>query len=254
MYALVKTCFFSSFLFILFSCESTKTLYYFNDQTPGSVSLDSIKGFSSRTHVIQSNDRLSITVSSTDPNLTSYLNPYGYTQNTSNGASGSGYLVSEQGTIEFPLLGKVQLKGLTTNEASTLIKEKLSYYYKNLFVAVSLSGRVFIINGKNGVAVPVSNERLTIFEGRTQAGIQDPGDLRNDVWLIREDSGKRFYEKIDLTSKSVFESRYYYLKNNDFVYIKPAKIASLLAGNSSIKLALASIVTIITLVITLRKL
>ena len=112
-----------SLLPFLFSCESTKTIYYFNDQVPGEQSLDSL--LATATHRIQSNDRISVTVSSTDPALTAYLNPYGNVQNTQNSASGSGYLVNELGSIEFPLLGKIQVKGLTTVEAATLIPPKI---------------------------------------------------------------------------------------------------------------------------------
>lgn len=195
---------------VFFSCESTKTIYYFNDQVPGAQSLDSLAIYA--THRIQSNDRISVTVSSTDPNLTAYLNPYGNVQNTQNDAAGSGYLVNELGSIEFPLLGKVQVKGLTTVEAATLIKEKLSYYYKDLFVNVNLSGRVYCIIGNNGNSLSVSNERLTVFEALSQLGIQNPSDARNDVWIVREDSGKRHFVKMDLTSKTLFESPYFYLK------------------------------------------
>ena len=236
----------------LFSCESAKTLYYFNDQVPGTQSLDSVAAFA--THYIQCNDRLAVTVSSTDPNLTAFLNPYGNVQAVNNNATASGYLVNSQGAIEFPLLGKVQVKGLTTIEASTLIKEKLSYYYKDLFVSVNLFGNVYCIVGRTGTTIPLKNERLTIFEALSQVTMQDPNDMKNDVWIIREDSGKRSYVKLDLSNKSIFESQYYYLKNNDFIYLKPAKVSNLLAGNSPIRVALATAVTIITLLLTLNKL
>jgi polysaccharide export outer membrane protein len=236
----------------LFSCESTKTLYYFNDQLPGTQSLDSLSAFA--THHIQSNDRLAVTISSTDPNLTAYLNPYGYVQNVNNSGSATGYLVNSDGAIEFPLLGKIQVKGLTTSEASTLIKEKLSYYYKDLYVSVSLFGNVYFIVGKTGTMIPIKNERLTVFEALSQISLQDPNDMKNDVWIIREDSGKRVYAKLDLSSKSIFESQYYYLKNNDFIYLKPSKVSNLLTGTGPFKVALATALTIISLIVTLRNL
>ena len=236
----------------LFSCESAKNLYYFNDQEPGKQSLDSLSAFA--THYIHCNDRLSVTISSTDPNLTAYLNPYGYVQNVGNSGSATGYLVNSDGAIEFPLLGKIQVKGLTTNEASTLIKEKLSYYYKDLFVSVSLFGNVYFITGKTGITIPIKNERLTIFEALSQTNVLDPNDLKNDVWIIREDSGKRVYAKIDLSNKSIFESQYYYLKNNDFVYLKPSKVSNLLTGTGPFKVAMATALTMITLIVALRNL
>lgn len=95
---------------------------------------------------------------------------------------------------------------------------------------------------------------MTIFEAVAQSGIQNPSDLRNDVWIIREDSGKRNFAKIDLTSKSIFESPYFYLKNNDFIYIKQNKLIAILGSNSPIKLAVASFVTFMTLFLLLRNL
>ena len=242
---------FLTFSGLIVSCQSGKNLYYFNDQLPSVQSLDSLLPYA--THRIQCNDRLSITISSTDPNLTAYLNPFGYVQNTTNSA-GSGYLVNEQGAIEFPLLGAVHVKGLTTNEAATLIKEKLSYYYKDLFVNVGLAGKVFIISGKTTTVVPVTNERLTLFEALAQAGNQDPNDLKDDAWFVREDSGKRYFTKLDLTSKAVFESPYFYLKNNDLIYIKPSKVSSLLSGSSPFKVAMTTFAAVLTLIITLRNL
>ena len=129
---------------------------------------------------------LAITISSTDPNLTAFLNPFGSVQNINNGVSATGYLVNSEGAIEFPLLGKVQVKGLTTSEVSTLIKEKLSYYYKDLFVSVNLFGNVYLIVGSTGTTISIKNERLTVFEALSQVSIQDPNDMKNDVWIIRE--------------------------------------------------------------------
>ena len=169
-------------------------------------------------------------------------------------SSATGYLVNSEGAIEFPLLGKVQVKGLTTSEVSTLIKEKLSYYYKDLFVSVNLFGNVYLIVGSTGTTISIKNERLTVFEALSQVSIQDPNDMKNDVWIIREDSGKRIYAKLNLSSKSIFESQYYYLKNNDFIYLKPSKVSNLLTGTGPFKVAMATALTLITLIVAIRKL
>jgi polysaccharide export outer membrane protein len=201
------------------SCISSKKSNYFHDLTPGSKSLDSSKSFN--IHKLKPNDRLSIVVSSTDPALTAYLNPTQSSLNTL-----GGYLVDLQGSIEFPLLGRVPVAGLTTVEIEALLKEKLTYYYKDLYINVTLVGKIFFLTGKNGGNVVMQNERMTIFEAITQISSIDPFDQKNKVWLIREDSGKQIYAQLDLNSKKIFDSQYYYLKTNDLIYIKPGKFSS----------------------------
>ena len=217
------------------SCVSSKKLYYFYDQQTGTQSMDSLK--EAAVQRIKPADRLSVTVSSTDPSLTAYLNPFNLQMSQSNGnqQSSSGYLVNNDGAIEFPLLGKVPVAGLNTSEAATLIKERLTYYYKDLFVNVNLIGKVYVLTGRQGVALPMANERMTIFEAIAQSGVQDPFDLKNQVWLVREDSGKRFFAKLDLNSKKIFESEYYYLHTNDMVYMKPSLYSSILHPSSPVR-------------------
>jgi polysaccharide export outer membrane protein len=212
------------------SCLSAKRMYFFNDQTQSVQNLDSSVQFSENR--IQKLDRILITISSTDPSLTAFLNPLGA---TASGTTSGGYLVNNSGTIEFPLLGKVKVEGLTTVEASVLLREKLTYYYKDLFVNVNLLGKVYFISGKNSAKISIENERLTIFEALAQAGPISPYDKKDQMWLVREDSGQRKFVKLDLNSKKIFESPYYYLKNNDLLYLQPNKNSSLLSTDNPIR-------------------
>ncbi len=237
------------------SCLQTNKLYFFNDQKPGAQQLlDSVKQFAVQR--IHASDRLTITVSSTDPSLTAYLNPFNLqlSQSSGNNNSSSGYLVGLNGAIEFPLLGKVPVESLTTNEAATLIKERLSYFYKDLFVDVSLKGNVYVMNGRQGVLLPMFNERMTIFEALSQSGIQDPFDMKNQVWLVREDSGRRYYNQLDLNSKSIFDSQYYYLHTNDMVYVKPGKYSWILHPSSPIRGIVTIAASIGAIIIAVKKL
>ncbi len=245
----------SIFLFSFSSCVQTNKLYYFHDQVPSVQQLDSIKQFSIQR--IQKSDKLSITISSTDPALTSYLNPFnlqGSQNNSSQQTNSGGYLVNAEGTIEFPLLGKVPVAGLTTVEASTLIKEKLAYYYKDLFVNVNLSGRVYFMNGRLGAAIPINNERLTIFEAMSQSGVQDPFDIKNNVWVVREDSGQRYFVKLDMNSKKIFESPYYFLHNNDLIYLQPGRYSSILSPSSPLRGIITITGSIAAILIAITKL
>ena len=218
-------------LFSLNACLAPNKLYYFHDKQPGKDTLNTINQVSAQT--IQKNDRLNISVSSTDPALTAYLNPFNVqTSSSSSQQTNSGYLVSNTGKIEFPLLGSIEVAGLSTVEAAGRIKEKLSFFYKDLFVNVNLRGQVYFINGRLGTPIPMINERLTIFEAITQSGVQDAFDKRNAVWLVRERNGERTYARLDLNSKSIFQSPYFYLQNNDFIYMQPGRFSSFLSPTS----------------------
>lgn len=214
------------------SCVGPSRLYLFNDQMPSVQQLDSLR--STQLQRVKSYDRLNITVSSTDPSLTSYLNPFNLnqTQNNASQQLSMGYLVNPQGYIEFPQIGQVAVVGLTTVEVSELLRKKLSYFYKDLFVNVNINGRIYFMNGRQGTAIQMFNERMTIFEALSQSGLQDPYDVKNGVWLVREDSGRRNFVQLDLNSKKIFESPYYYLQSNDLVYLKPGKYSGILHPSS----------------------
>lgn len=241
-------------MFVFTSCKTINKMYYFNDQVPSQQQLDSLKQF--MVQHIQVYDRIGITISSTDPSLTAYLNPFNV-QSIQGGSSSqnpnvNGYLVNDEGNIEFPLLGKIKAQGLTTTELSKLIKDKLAYYYKDLFVNVNLNGRVYFLNGRQGSAIQMYNERLTIFEAIAQSGIQDAFDRKDQLWLIREDSGKRFYTQLNLNSKKIFESPYYYLHSNDLLYLKQSKSNYFFSVNSPFKGVITVLSALSVIILGLR--
>jgi len=238
------------FLLIVFltSCLPTKRLYYFHDQVKSVQNLDSTK--ESRVHKIKINDRLNIVVTSPDPTLTTYLNL--------TSERNMGFLVNLDGCINFPAVGKVKVEDLTAEEAGILLKEKLSYLFKDLYVNIILDGKINFMTGKKGGTINISNERLTVIEAISQMPFIDPYDYRNDVWLIREEENKRIFEKIDLTSKTIFESPYFYLKNNDFLYVRPGRYSRTLFNSSgplasTIGIVGSSLATL-SLIITLKNL
>ncbi len=205
----------------LCACIPNKRLYYFHDQSVGSQKIDSLSAIYN-IHRIQPNDRIFVIISSPDPSLTGYLN-VGNSSQAGASPNEEGYLVNKDGIINFPVIGNVHIQGLTTDETATLIKEKLSYLFKDIYVNVKLKGRIYYLTAKNGGEIPIFNERLTIIEALTHIPSIDPYDNRNEVMLIREENGIRTFDTINLTSKRLFESDKFYLKNNDFVYVKPGK-------------------------------
>lgn len=241
-----------------FSCSTVKRAYYFNDLKPATEKIDStLLGALQR---IQRGDGVFVVISSKDPALTAYLNPLSYNVSGANGSNQQsgfqGYHVDTAGMITLPLIGKVMVANLTTLEASEEIRKRVEFYYKDPFVNVSLYSRVSILTAESGTIVPMVNERLTIFEALSQAGTTagfDVSDRRNKVWVIREDSGKRIYSRVDLTKKEVFASPYYYLRNNDLVYVEPSRYNTFIKMSNSTRNLLLIAGGIAALIIAFKK-
>lgn len=243
---------FFCFLGFLTSCVPAKRLYYFHNKAEQT---DSIVGQLKKAKmIIHQGDRLSITVSCQEPNQTAFLNPFNM-QNSGNASanSGNGYLVNPEGNIDFPMLGSMHLEGLTSEKAADSIKIRLLRFFKDPYVYVTLNGRVYFLNGKGGAAVNIMNERLTLFEGLVQAGMQDPFDRRHKVWVVREENGKRTYARLNLNDKSIFESPYYYLQNNDLIYTEPGKFSTFLSNNSPVRNLIAISASLLALYLALVK-
>jgi len=235
-----------------------KSVPYFTDLPADSTIQEQIKN--QTILKIQKNDILAITVSSLNPeasaifnlgttssiqgNTTPNINP----TNTSNG-----FMVDDAGTIQLPLIGSVKLEGLTTSEARTLIQNKLVNYLKEPVVSIRLVNfRVSVLGdvAKPGV-YPVNNERVNISEALSMAGDLSITAVRNNVLLIREQDGKRQYIRLDMQKKEIFNSPYYYLQNNDILYIQPgnAKYASVDSSYRNVSIILSAL-SVIALIIS----
>jgi polysaccharide biosynthesis/export protein len=180
--------------------------------------------------VIQKNDLLSITVSSPNPAATQVFNP------ANNSSQATGYLVNQQGFIEFPLLGAIKAAGLTKkqlreNIAKTIVQNQLLIdpvvIVRYLNYKVTVLGEV----AKPSV-ITVSDERISLLEALGLAGDMTIFARRDNVLVIREEAGKRITKRLDLTSRDLFNSPYYYLKSNDIVYVEPGKVKAATASNA----------------------
>lgn len=137
----------------------------------------------------------------------------------------SGYLVDKSGSIDFPILGTLKLQGLTITEAKDLIMKRLLEHLKDPVVTLRLLNFKVTVSGE--VQSPgsffVINERITLPEALTLAGDLSNYANRNNVLLVREENGVRTSRRIDLQSPNLFQSEFFYLKQNDFVYVEPIK-------------------------------
>lgn len=190
---------------------------------------------------IQKDDLLDIMVSCADPELLqpfyqSYGNNSNYTMNSSAGTVNRGYLVETDGTINFPLLGKVKVSGLTRRQAIDLIEQKLEKggYINNPVVTLRFLN--FRISVLGEVAHPgnfnITSEHVTLFEAISMAGDLTVHGRRDRVAVIREADGIRTIMYHDLRSTDVFQSPNYNLKQNDMVYVEPNRIKAEASTNN----------------------
>lgn len=211
------------------ACTSSKSsLTYFEDLQTSSGSFP----LSDYAPVIRPDDELLITVSSTVPAATAAYNRM-LTNPAANSEIGlttspqqPTYLVNEAGDITMPLIGKIHVAGLTTQQLTDRLTEIISRDVTDPIVFVRLMN--FTVNVMGEVAFPgikeINGERVSVLDAIAAAGDLTPYGNRNDVLLIRETNGKREYHRLDLNSAKLLESPYFYLQQNDVILVSPTKI------------------------------
>lgn len=225
---------------LLSSCGSVKNVAYF--QNSDSIDFNnSVYLYDAR---IMPKDVLSITVSTVNPEASA---PYNLivrptlTSTASNIATSGGslqtYLVGNDGNIDFPVLGTLHVGGLSKAECEKMIHDKLLPYMnaaENPVVTVRMSNyKISVIGEVNRPGMfTVSNEKINILEALAQAGDLTIYGVRNNVKLIRENAkGKKEIYRVNLNDANIISSPYYYLQQNDIVYVEPNKVK---AKNSAI--------------------
>lgn len=253
----------SIYLFILFLILSScgvkyKSVPYFQD-LPSSENMEEVIQNNSVLK-IQKDDILGITVSSLNPEASAIFN-MGNTSSNQGATSGNvnpaltanGFMVDQNGNIQLPLIGSVNLAGLTTTAARELIQSKLTTYLKEPIVSLRLVNfKVSVLGDVSRPGVyPVQNERVSVAEALSLAGDLTITAVRNNVLLIREINGTRQYIRLDMQKKEIFNSPYYYLQNNDVLYVQPgnAKYASVDSSYKNVSIILSAL-SIIALIIS----
>ena len=206
------------------SCIPSQRLVNFQQDTELFDTPESILQYSEVT--IQPNDQLFIQIAALDEEVAQPFNvqPGELAVLGPNAQLLAGYLVDSEGYIEYPRLGKVRLGGLTRSEATEKIKGLITPYLDDPIVKVGILNFKVTVFGevRNPQVVNVANERLTVVEALALAGLT-PYSIRDKIWVIREENGKRVFGKIDLYSRNVFNSPYFHLKQNDVIYVEPTK-------------------------------
>lgn len=230
---------FALMILILASCAGSKKVAYFQNAVDGVVKQS--EGLYDAK--IMPKDILTITVSTTNPEAAT---PFNLTiSNTLNATgqmySGSGvlqtYLVDNNGEIEYPVIGKIKVAGLTKNECQELVKSKIKAFLaedEDPIVTVRMSSyRVTIIGEvRSPGVIPVGTEKMSILEALASAGDLTIYGKRDNVMLIREEAnGQKTVHRLNLNDANIISSPYYYLQQNDIVYVEPNGVQ---AKNSAI--------------------
>lgn len=168
-----------------------------------------------------------------------------------------GYPVNADGNIDFPVLGTVQVVGLTLPQIRQKLMELLRTYLTDAVVGVRFLNFRFTILGEvtNPGTYTVSTPRITILEALGRVGDLTPYANRSNILHIRERNGQRTYTRLNLLSSDIFSSPYYYLQQNDIVYIEPNKAKSASVADPATR-ALAYVtggISVITLLLALFK-
>jgi polysaccharide export outer membrane protein len=212
------------------SCIDSRKALYFADRKDETVAATNAVPQS----VIISSDLLSISVSSLNPEATAIYNAPNTiisatsgSQNTGSSVQTTGYLVKTDGNILFPIVGSVKAAGLTTAELSDqlikiLVNRKL--LIDPIVTVRYLNFRVTVLGEVARPAViNVPNEKMSVLEALGLAGDITIFGKKDNVLLIREESGQKLITQLNLNSKLFFQSPYYYLKSNDVIYVEPNK-------------------------------
>jgi polysaccharide export outer membrane protein len=218
--------------------------------------------------IIQNDDRLSIRVNTLEPeasepfnlegsqnnsgNYKNSLNSVNSTNNSNsnnntNSTSNIGYLVDQKGTIDFPVIGTISVAGFTIDQLKIVLKEKLSVYLKDPIVNIQL------LNFKVTVLGDVASPGIKIFNSNRVTLLDAIGasyDLtifgkRKNILLIRDFQGVKTFNRIDITKADFVNSPFYYLDQNDVIYIesRKAKVDATALPNLSLIVSVVSFIS-----------
>ncbi|MFN0014179.1 MAG: polysaccharide biosynthesis/export family protein [Saprospiraceae bacterium] len=244
---------FAVVLFSLSSCIQHRQLVNF-DSGPVFDSLQvPIQATSLR---IQHDDLLAISLltQTADPKVTAPFQGAAAAPGAA-GQSEPQYLVDVNGEINMPLMGKIPVAGLTTQQARDTISERLSKYLKNPIINVKLANFRFSVLGEVNKAgtYGIGYERVTVLEALGQAGDLTKYGNRDNILVIRQTDGQRRFGRLNLHQRDVFNSPFFYLEQGDIVYVEPlkAKVGDTADGTTKYLQWALPIVSVFGLLVTL---
>ncbi len=254
----LTVCFVTLSVLVLCCCKSAKDVAYFQNLDEVDLSLKGL--YTAR---ILPKDELTITVNSTDPAAAAVFN-LSVTRSMSNNVVNMStqqvlvtYVVDNDGNINYPQVGKLHVVGMSCEELQDYICQKISPYFADddpPIVTVRLSNYRVTVLGEvtSPKVVSVATEKMSVLEALASAGDLSIYGKRKNVTVIREDAtGQKTYHRLDLTDANVINDPYYYVQQNDIIYVTPNKTK---ARNSDIGQVTTITISITSILISLASL
>lgn len=254
----------------LFSCVPNKKLIYMQEMAKSSGPLleSSVKyPYLKEDYLLQINDIVEINILTSDPQMNELFGSINASQQGMNQMAGgqgagdiffmNGYTIDDNGEVELPLIGKVKLIGMNTEEAKNEIQQRVRRFVNEneFFVRVRLGGIRFSALGefnRSGKFTLLQN-RVSIFEAIAFAGDLNRVAKRDEILLIRQYPDGTQIHKINLLDRDLLNSEFYWLRPNDLIYAEPMKVREIGAGNTLVETftLITTSITAIGLVFTL---
>ena len=238
-------------LFTICSCTKYTTLVSYDEAPRFPTEPQTIMIY--RPIKIQSNDILQIRIAA--PDMTT-VQPFTFSSSES---GVNDYLVSGEGYIDFPTIGKIEVKGLEIEEIKEKISDLLQPYFQQVpIVQLRLTNFRVNVNGevRNPGSFSIPSSRVTLIDAITNAGDFTSYSSRDSILIIRENDGVRTFGYVNFNSPDVFNSEYFYMQQNDVVYVRPNKnIINTVRDPASRFLPwLSGAVSLVALIISIRRL
>jgi polysaccharide export outer membrane protein len=252
-----KIAIYFSVFFLVTSCVSRKKIVYLQG------SQNSENSSYNYEPLIQKDDILYINISTDEPSASVPFNLDEQAVSMDGAANSSNnfavekqtYLVDTMGNIDFPIIGTISVAGYSLNDVKGILKEKLSLYLKNPVINLRIMNFKVTVLGevtKPG-EVRVQSQRITLLDALSSSGDMTIYGRRDNVLLIRDFQGIKSFNRIDLTKADFVNSPFYYLDQNDVIYVEPrkSKIDSTTFGsNLTTIISLLGFVLTTTLILT----
>lgn len=182
---------------------------------------------------IQPDDLLSINITCDDLEISKPFNINNNSSNQQSGGAGQSqqngsiYLVDVNGFVNFPVLGSLKIGGLTRTELMKMFTDKVSEYIKNPLIIITIRNYKVTVQGEVGAPgiYTFDTERFTLVDALIKAGDLKIQAKRNNILIIRQTDGIVTYNKVDITKTDFINSPFYYLRQNDMVYVEPNRMA-----------------------------
>jgi len=251
---------------LLSSCIHHRELVNFNEGPSFSATPEAIANQAPL--VLQPDDLLAISVQSADPRASA---PYNFTvlpeisrtetgmitQATAATNMQPNYLIDAAGTINFPSLGKIYAAGLSTSQLRDTLTMRIGKYVQNPIVNVRLTNFRFSVTGEvNGAGTfSLANERINILQALGMAGDVTNYGNRENILIVREQNGKREFGHINLHQRDLFKSPYFYLNQNDLIYVEPlpAKVGATSDASTKYLQWAFPIISVISIIVSLTR-